>query len=350
MNNAIKKILHFHFGKDGGAERFFVNLVNAFGDKGIEQKFVIRPNRSWRNEIEALGNIYENHNRQVSLSQFILKYRMNRLVEKWQPQVVMAWMPRAGSLIKNWTGPSKVVRLGDFPKKLSYFKNCDLIVGNLPAIEERCQKLGWQKQTAVISNFAREVKPVAIARSKYDTPEDAYLIAGAGRFVRRKGMDLLVDCLKHLPDAYLWLIGNGEETKSLEARAREAGVFDRIRFIGWVDEPIHYIAAADVFGMPSRHEPLGNLALEAWQAQVPVVSTRSEGPSWYMRDGVDGLLVNIDATKDFAQKLIAIRDDESMAKNLVQGGLERLADWFSREKVVQAYLEKFAEVHAARKS
>ncbi len=51
----MPKILHFHFGKDGGVERFFVNLVKALGKRGVEQRFIIRPSRSWLGKIEALG-------------------------------------------------------------------------------------------------------------------------------------------------------------------------------------------------------------------------------------------------------------------------------------------------------
>jgi glycosyltransferase involved in cell wall biosynthesis len=341
MPHSIKKILHFHFGKDGGAERFFVNLANAFNEAEIEQKFVIRPNRVWRKEIEALGAIYENHYRRISISTFFLNHRVNQIVRKWKPDAVMAWMPRAARLMKDWPETCKIVRLGDFPRHLDHFRNCDIIVGNIPGIVQRCKDLGWGKETAVISNFAREVGPCPVDRSLFDTPEEAYLIAGAGRFVNRKGFDVLVRCLQILPEAYLWLIGEGKEKSVLKTLAMELGVIDRVRFTGWVDEPIHYIASADAFGMPSRHEPLGNSVLDAWRAKVPVVSTRSEGPSWYMRDGIDGMLVDIDATKDFAERLVAIRDNPLLGTRLAAGGLERLEDWFSREKTVEKYLTQF---------
>jgi hypothetical protein len=37
------KVAHFHFGTEGGAERFFVNLANSLAERGVEQKIVIRP-------------------------------------------------------------------------------------------------------------------------------------------------------------------------------------------------------------------------------------------------------------------------------------------------------------------
>jgi hypothetical protein len=47
------RVLHMHFGKDGGAERFFVSLAQALAERGVEQRFVVRPNRSWRDEDRA---------------------------------------------------------------------------------------------------------------------------------------------------------------------------------------------------------------------------------------------------------------------------------------------------------
>ncbi len=70
-----KKILHMHFGKDGGAERFFVNLVQAFGEAGMEQRFVTRPGRIWRDEIAPLGPIIENHYRRISPTSLWLTWR-----------------------------------------------------------------------------------------------------------------------------------------------------------------------------------------------------------------------------------------------------------------------------------
>lgn len=336
-----KRIIHFHFGKDGGAERFFVNLANGFASRGIEQKFVIRPQRIWKHEIAPLGEVIENHYRRVSLSSKMLERRIARLVATWKPDVVMGWMPRGARLIGPWHDPFKLVRLGDFPAHIDHFTNCDVVLGNVPGIATRTQDLGWPGRTATITNFARQVTPNPVNRADYDTPEDALLIAGAGRFVPRKGMDLLVQAVAEMPDAWLWLIGDGKERAALEAQVEALGMANRTRFIGWVEEPVHVIAAADLFGMPSRHEPLGNAVLDAWRAGVPVVSTRSEGPDWYMEDGADGLLVDIDDLDAFRAGLERLRDDPALAARVVAGGAAKLEDMFAPDRIIDQYLALF---------
>jgi glycosyltransferase involved in cell wall biosynthesis len=336
------RVLHLHFGKDGGAERFFVNLVREFGNRGVEQHFVIRPNRAWRAEIDHLGPIIENSYSRILPTSLLLEWRVRRLCKIWRPDAVMAWMPRAARLVPNYPNAVKLTRLGDFPRHLNHFKRCDALVGNTPDIGVHCQKLGWTRPMLTISNFPRPVAPVPVPRARLDTPEDAFLICGAGRFVPRKGMDLLVRAAAKIPGAWLWLVGDGVERQSLEALVRGEGMQARTRFVGWVDEPVHYLASADVVGMPSRHEPLGNVVLEAWQARVPVVSTRSEGPNWYMKDGHNGLLTEIDDLDAFAGALLKIQKDRPLGQRLVTGATQTLADQFSIDGIVSKYLTLFS--------
>lgn len=337
-----RRVLHLHFGKEGGAERFFVNLATALSQRGVEQRFVIRPGRSWGHEIAALGPVIENNFRRLSLSGNLLHLRVRKLVRDWQPDAIMAWMPRAARLMPGRPGPVRIARMGDFPAHLHHFQDCDVLVGNLPGIGQRCRELGWTKPYVTISNFPRPVQPVPVSRAELDTPDDAFLVTAGGRFVPRKGLDTAIRAVAALPGAWLWLLGDGEERASLETLARDLGAADRIRFAGWVAEPIHHIAASDAFVMPSRHEPLGNMLLEAWQAGVPSVSTRSEGPSWFMRDGVDGRMVDIDDWQAMAAALSHLRADPASGAAYVAAARGRLTEMFSKEAVVDAYLRLFA--------
>ncbi|MEM6389421.1 MAG: glycosyltransferase [Pseudomonadota bacterium] len=335
------KVLHIHFGKEGGAERFFVNLATAFAEAGVEQRFVTRPGRSWAGAVAPLGPVILNNYRRLSLSAPILTWRVHRMIRLWQPQAVMAWMPRAARLIPDDPGPVKLVRLGDYPKHLRHFQRCDLIVPNTPGIAERCRNLGWERPVEVVSNFPRPVAPEPVDRAALGIPEDAFLVASSGRMVHRKGFDVLIDALAALPGAYGLILGDGEKRPELEAQIARLGLKARVKLAGWVDEPIHYVAAADAFVMASRHEPLGNVVLEAWQARTACVTTASEGPSWFATDRKDARVVPIDDVDAMAAALAEIRDRPNFAAHLVEGGSHTLAAQFSKEAVVKRYLEIF---------
>ncbi|OWY11363.1 hypothetical protein B6V74_04995 [Thioclava sp. F42-5] len=335
------KVLHIHFGKEGGAERFFVALSQAFSQRGIEQRFIVRPNRTWSADIAALGPVIEGNFSHFIAATGVMQYRIRKLCRRWEPDAIMAWMPRASRLIPDYPKAVRITRLGDFPLKLRYFGNTDVIVGNLPAIADQVRELGWTKETRTISNFPRPVAVQPVSRADHDTPDDVFLVVAGGRFVPRKGLDATIRAVARVPGAWLWLLGEGEEKENLRALVADLGVGDRVKFIGWVPEAIHHIAAADAFMMPSRHEPLGNMLLEAWRAGVPSVSTRSEGPDWYMRPEVDGILTEIDDIDALAAGLIAIRDNPEQGRAYVENAKARLDEMFSVDAVVSAYADLF---------
>ena len=136
-------------------------------------------------------------------------------------------------------------------------------------------------------------------------------------------------------------MGEGQERQNLSELASELGVENQVKFLGWVEEPIHYIKASDAFVMPSRHEPLGNALLEAWQAKVPTVSTKSEGPTWYMRDKFDGILTEIDDVEQMTLALQTLIEDEHLRNFYTQNASERLKQMFDEQAVVDAYLKVF---------
>jgi len=335
------RVIHFHFGKEGGAERFFVKLAQALDRRGVEQRFIIRPNRSWDAEIAALGPVIRNNFRVTSLLTPLLHWQADRWVRTWNPHAVMSWMPRAARLVHKWQGVVKLNRMGDFPQNLKHFDSCDLLVGNVPGIAKTCRDLGWTKPAITISNFTPIVTPVPVPRAAHATPEDAFLVAAGGRFQPRKALDTAIRAIARISGAWLWLIGDGRLRPELEKLAAELGVTDRIRFVGWVENPVHHIASADAFLLPSRHEPLGNILLEAWAANVPSVSTRSDGPSWFMRDGIDGLMADIDNVDQIAAALTTLRDNPVAARAFAVNARARLDEFFSEDAICNDYMRVF---------
>ncbi|EBU7498208.1 glycosyltransferase, partial [Salmonella enterica subsp. enterica serovar Typhi] len=93
--------------------------------------------------------------------------------------------------------------------------------------------------------------------------------------------------------------------------------------------------------MPSSHEPLGNVIFEAWAQGVPVVSSRSEGPSWFMQDGENGLMVDIDDVAGYARAINQLIADKQLAKSIGVKGQATLVGQFSEEAVCNAYVELF---------
>lgn len=334
-------IHHYHFGKDGGAEQFFVNLVRAFGKRGLKQSAVIRPGRIWRSEIEGFVSIRESHFRNLSIDRFALPLRVAKLAQRERPDALMAWAPRASELMPNYSGCVRIARLGDYPTRLDYFRNIDVIVCNAPDIADRVRRLGWNRGLEVISNFTNTERVAPIDRESTGTPPEVPVVMSMGRFVRRKGFHTLIDAMAALPESYLWLAGDGEEHSALKTQAEDRGLAGRVKFLGWLKDPRPYLAAANVFVMPSLHEPLGNVILEAWAQRVPVVASRSEGPSWFMRDGDNGLMVKAEDVNGFTEAIRTVLANDTTAQRVRVAGSATLDTQFSESAVTAAYLKLF---------
>ena len=332
------KVLHFHFGREGGAERFFVNLALALHGRGVEQCFVIRPNRTWGSAIAEIGPVIHSDFSNLIRTTGVVQWRVRRLERAWRPHAIMAWMPRASKLLPAHSNAIRVTRLGDYPKDIKHFSHADVLVGNAPGIVKTARELGWGREIRTITNFPRKATPCPLRRAAHATPEGAFLVVAGGRFVPRKGLDTAIRAVAKLPGVYLWLLGEGPEMPALRALVSDLSVADRVRFLGWLNEPMDGIAAGDAFLMPSRHEPLGNMLIEAWRAGIPSVSTRSEGPTWFMRDGEDGILTEIDDVDAIAVGLASLRDNPVRAAAYARSATNRIAQMFSEDAIVDEYI------------
>ena len=100
------------------------------------------------------------------------------------------------------------------------------------------------------------------------------------RIDRQKNQMMIVEALAKHPEMTARLVGpvtQQDYRDELEHRAVELGVADRVAFVGALrpgsPELIREYAKADVFVLPSRHEPFGIAVLEAWAAGLPVIAS-----------------------------------------------------------------------------
>ena len=113
------------------------------------------------------------------------------------------------------------------------------------------------------------------------SPQETSLrVLCVARIDRQKNQMMLVEWLARNPGATVRLVGpvtQPDYRAELEARAVQLGVSERVSFAGALKpasaELLREYASADVFVLPSRHEPFGIVVLEAWAAGLPVVAS-----------------------------------------------------------------------------
>jgi glycosyltransferase involved in cell wall biosynthesis len=156
--------------------------------------------------------------------------------------------------------------------------------------------------------------------------EDAILLGTVGRLVPFKGHSILLQSIAMIaenhPNVYLLIIGDGPLRRDLETEAVELGISERIKFLGFVDEPGRYMAALDIFVLPSIKEPFGIVLLEAMALGLPVVSTNGGGVPDIVEDGISGLLARPGDAESLAKAVERMLADRDLRETFAQTGLQ----------------------------
>lgn len=114
-------------------------------------------------------------------------------------------------------------------------------------------------------------------RRRFDVPDGTPALLALGRLARVKGIDVLLRalarCVREDARCILLIAGDGPERTALELQARELGLADTVRFLGWQDDVTGVIGAADLLVLPSRSEGYPHALVEARAAGLRVVAS-----------------------------------------------------------------------------
>lgn len=326
----------------GGAEAFFERLAMALHRAGLEQKLLIRRNPRRAALLRAAGLDVTELPFGGALD-LTTRWGFSRAVARFRPTHVLTWMNRATRFCPR--GPFvHVGRLGGY-YDLKYYRACDHLIGNTTDIRDWLITQGWPEARAHhVPNFVTAETVPAMARKTFSTPAGVPLIVALGRLHRNKAFDVLVAAMKQVPDAYLWIAGDGPLLGDLERQAGRDGVISRVRFLGWRQDVAALLAAADLFVCPSRHEPLGNVVIEAWAQGKPVVAAAAQGPLELIRPGETGLLTPLEDPASLAAAILALINDPSRATRLARAGRAAFEAQFTEAAVVERYRAFLAKV------
>lgn len=321
--------------RHGGAEAFFERFAAAMQRAGTEQLAVVRHEE--RAARLAAAGVAVRTLRFGGALDLATRWRFGAILRAWRPDVVLTWMSRATSACPRGRFVH-VARLGGY-YDLRRYRACDHLVGNTRDIVAWMVRQGWPAERAhYLPNFVTVPAAARLAR-----PEGVPLALALGRLHRNKAFDVLIDAALAFPELHLWIAGEGPERAALEARAAPLG--ERVRFLGWRDDTAALLATADMLVCPSRHEPLGNVVIEAWAAGRPVVAAASVGPAALVHDGETGLLVPVDDAAALAAALRRLAEDAALAGRLAEAGRRAYEAEFTEEAVVarwRAFLEGVA--------
>lgn len=322
----------------GGAETFFVRLCAALARAGEDVLPLIRANQARAATLRA-GGLAPREFAFGGPLDLLTRPRLRRALENFAPRIAVAWMNRAAQ--KTPRGPWVLAgRLGGY-YDLRHYRHCDRLVANTRGIVRWITGQGWPADRVDwLPNFSPDLIGAApVARG------NAPVLLAMGRLHRNKAFDIAIRALPRIPGAELRIAGEGPEQAALVALARGEGVADRVTLLGWRTDQGALLAGCDVLLCPSRHEPLGNVVLEAWSAARPVVAAASQGPTELITHGQNGLLVPPDDPAALAEAVSTLLEDRSRAGALASAGRASFERDFTEAAVIarwQAWMRKVA--------
>ena len=157
-------------------------------------------------------------------------------------------------------------------------------------------------------------------------------VLSVGRIESVKRVDLIVRAMAHTsPHLRLIVAGEGTQRANVERIAGEAGVSDRVTFLGTVNDEqlVELYAGALVVAYPPYDEDFGYVTLEAFLARKPVITcTDSGGPTEFVENGVNGWICEPQPSA-FAGAIDAAATDRARTARMGDAGydLARTITW-----------------------
>jgi glycosyltransferase involved in cell wall biosynthesis len=175
--------------------------------------------------------------------------------------------------------------------------------------------------------------------------EEGEIILFAGRFVRRKGVEVLLRAFREIahlhPRAHLVILGRGR--RDYGALIGRLGLGDRVRVLPGrphSEMPAAH-AASDIFCLPSLYEGMPLAILEAMATGRPVIATRTDGIPEVVRHGETGILVEPGRVGPLARAMDTLLGDPRLRRRLGEAGRRVAAEKFSWDEVMRRYGEIF---------
>jgi len=291
-------------------------------------------------------------------------WRMFRLLRKNRPEIIQSYTPKAG-LVTMIAG-----RLARVPRRVHGIVGMPLMEGQ--GIRRLLMKLAEQytyvNATALTSNSfgLRDFiytnltkKPVTVmgngsingvninhysrenvhsdVRTSLNISKHNTVFVYVGRLVPDKGIVELVEAFVELADyrfdVDLLLVGEQEEKLTpLPIRTREKMArSDRIHAIGWHLDVRPYLAAANVFVLPSYREGLPNSLIEAGAMSLPSIVTDINGCNEVITEGVNGKLVPVKDSRKLLEAMEVLRENSKEVEVMGNMARFRVIDSFDQE-------------------
>jgi glycosyltransferase involved in cell wall biosynthesis len=186
---------------------------------------------------------------------------------------------------------------------------------------------------------------VAAIRDELKVHPGAPLVVTVARLADEKGLEIWVDAVALIravrPDVRFVIVGHGPREQAIRARIAERGVAGTLTLAGFRTDATDWIAAGDLFVLPSPAEPFGLVLLEAMSLGKPVVACAAAGPLDIITNDVDGTLVAPGSAPALADAVLRLLADEHRAARMAEAGRATFNERFTADRMALEVLNVY---------
>jgi len=195
---------------------------------------------------------------------------------------------------------------------------------------------------SALAHLAANPDALAALRARYT---GRFVVGLVGALViHHKGQDLLIEVARRVesahPDILFVLVGEGEDEERLRARAAD---LRNVEFAGFVDDVGTWLEFFDVLTLPSRHEGLGSVLLDAMDHGRAIVASRVGGIPELVTDGDNGLLVAPDSADELERAILTLYRNRARLAAMGERSRAR-AGQYTPARMTERYVELYRSV------
>lgn len=370
---AENKIKILHVAQAAGGVDRYIRMLLKYLDKDKFENILVCSQDFRKEDYEGLADAFEQIEMERAIGKNDLKAigKVRKLIKKYNPDIVYAHSSKAGAIarvadigLKNYCVYN--------PHGWAFNMRCSNKKKTMYAAIEKiaapfCDKIicisDAEKQSALDKNICKAGKLQVIfngvdvdaykagahgvvKRADLGIPDDAFVVGMVGRVSPQKAPDVFIRMAKlvndKIPNAYFIIVGNGMLENEIREYAEEQGFSDRLNITGWVDNPMSYVELFDVGCLLSRWEGFGLALPEYMMAGKPIVATSVDAIPNIIKDGENGLLVNVDDYQMACDKVLKIWEDEKLKKMLIDNGIHTVNSRFDARRMGKEHEEMFS--------
>lgn len=377
MKNKIR-ILHVAQAA-GGVDRY-IQMLLKYLDKEKVENILVCSQDFHKDDYNGLVDYFE----QIEMTRAIggndLKAikEVRALIKKYTPDIVYAHSSKAGA----------IARVADIglknhcvynPHGWAFNMRCSAMKKEIYTAIEKiaapfCDKIicisDAEKQSALDKKICREDKLQvifngvdiesyengvhgAVKRKDLNIPEDAFVVGMVGRMSPQKAPDIFVKMAKKVkdvvPNAHFIIVGNGNQEAEIRKYAEENGFADCLHITGWVDNPMSYVEIFDVACLLSRWEGFGLVLPEYMMAGKPIVASSVDAIPNIIRDGENGLLVEVDDASGASKAVYELYTNDELKDSLIENAYKDVHERFDEKRVASEHMKLVEELCVNKK-